>query len=453
MGRKKSGWIFIIFVLLFTQACTQMEPHSIEKVSLKVWAWDGVYNSFAADFMAKNPNITLQWIEPFEQTNLFNEIVDFESYRKQYFEALEKAQPDVILLSDSSTYHTLASSGKLLSLESYIENEEFHKETYSSDLLEMLRLSGNGTLFALAVGFYNEALFYNKTLLQQYGVDVPNAGLSWEAMLDITKLLPTGSKKDDIHGYFVRTSQEPSYLWGLIQEIGLSYGLKYADLEKKKATLNTESWQKIWKMVLEGYKSGAIYEHIEKMPINPLSGYPDIIPEIFYGPFFSGKSAFFKRGPDFIEELKKGNVPFEWGIIPEPIDSKIGEGVSMHPAEFYAINAASGHKEEAWELLNYLVSEERANQLASIEDTSSKLPARTNTAKSSDPELAPFYALSPSRNGRFFEGPIPPKLSGKVATTAQKLFAELLEDKLTVEEALEKLQNEAQVEMNALSGS
>ncbi|CAM4449611.1 multiple sugar transport system substrate-binding protein [Paenibacillus endophyticus] len=456
MGIRKFGWFLIIFVLLFTQACTQKAPPSNEKITLNVWAWDGNYNRFAADFMAKNPNIRLQWIEPFEQSHkdiLLNENIDFESYRKQYFEALDKAQPDVILLTESSTYHTLASTGKLLSLESYIEKEEFQKETYSQHLIEMLRSTGNGTLFAVAVGFYNEALFYNKTLLQQYGVEVPEAGLSWEAMLDITKLLPTGPEKDDIHGYFVGTREKPSTSWSVIKNIGLSRGLKYADLEQKKVTLNTESWQKIWEMVLEGYKSGAMYEHIEKMPINPLSGYPDIIPEIAYGPFFSGKSAFSIRSPYFIEVLKKGNVPFEWGIVPEPIDSKMAEGVSMSPSELYAINVASGHKEEAWELLNYLVSEERAKQLASSENIMDTLPARTNTVKSNDPQFAPFYALPPSQNAFYFEGTIPPKFSEKVSSIALKLFAELMEDKLTVAEALEKLQNEAQVEMNALSGS
>jgi len=450
MRRKKLVALLFVLVLVFMQACTSKEPIPKEKVTLKVWAWDGNYNAFAAEFMAKHPNIILQYVEAYDLAHIFKEIDDAETFMQEYIAALDKAQPDVILISQYYTY--LASSGRLASLETMIEGEDFHKDTYSPELLDMLRTAGGGTLYALATGFHNRALFYNKTLLQQHQIDVPSTGLTWNELLNSAELLTTGKGKDDTHGYFVGTGEQPLNKWGLISNIGLSYGLKYVNMESKKATLNTEGWADIWKMVLNGYKSGAMYEHIAKWPINAATGQPEWNYEISFAPFLSGTAAFASGSVGTLYELKQRTVPFEWGVVPEPVAPKEGKGVSMQPGEVYAINAATDHKEEAWELLAYLTGEERAKQLAAIDGNRGLLPARTNTVKSSDPELAPFYALPPSPYGVFHElnNAIPPKLIEKVANTANQLFVELLEDKLTIDKALQKLQDETQVELNAL---
>jgi len=438
--------------LLAIQACSKAEKTE-EPTTLKIWSWEGTFGEYASDYAAERPNVRLVRIAPPDETNPPNGY-DPEAIRARFEQALrtiEETQPDVLLL-DLKQYALLSKSGKLASLESRVQEKEFDAASYSPAALSMLRAQGDGQLYGLSDNLYGEASYYNKTLLAKSGLSVPENPMSWEETLALAGRV-TASQADKA-GYFAGTGEE-TRAWTLISNIGLSSGLHYASMGDKKVTIHTPAWTKIWERVLEGYKTGAIVENTQKMSINR-GGHQYYKPEDSYGPFLKGEAAMIRQGPGFQTILDASELKFEWGVAPEPVDPAIREGVSLQPSNLYAINAASSNQEEAWRLIRYLTGEERLKKQASAIAARGGIPVRPEADVRGPAFVRAFTELPPSPNGQFVEfyrEDIPVAFADRFYELANACFLELLGGSGSVDEALGRLQNEAQAALaTSLSG-
>ncbi|CAM4449328.1 ABC-type glycerol-3-phosphate transport system substrate-binding protein [Paenibacillus endophyticus] len=94
MKKPATYLVAVISLFLFLQACSK-QPVPPEQVTLKVWAWEGDFNGFANDFMAKHPNIRLVRVQPYEETNpyTYSEDFDFDTYNKQEMKSFD---PEIV---------------------------------------------------------------------------------------------------------------------------------------------------------------------------------------------------------------------------------------------------------------------------------------------------------------------------------------------------------------------
>ena len=80
-------------------------------------------------------------------------------------------EPDVYYIA--SGYHSLALEGKLEPLDSYMEKDaNVNKDKFFPNLLPYLTVGGQ--LYALPVDTAPRALYYNKTMLKELGLEDPN---------------------------------------------------------------------------------------------------------------------------------------------------------------------------------------------------------------------------------------------------------------------------------------
>ena len=121
---------------------------------------------------------TLQkMVNSFESNNPGNEIEIISLPWGQAFEKLAVMvsggdAPDVVEMPDS-WIAAYAGSGQLMDLENRIKNWDDGK-TLTDKTLTMARYAGHGkTAYTVPYGFYLRAMFYNKKLLAQAGVDTP----------------------------------------------------------------------------------------------------------------------------------------------------------------------------------------------------------------------------------------------------------------------------------------
>ncbi|BBI31226.1 ABC transporter substrate-binding protein [Cohnella abietis] len=446
MKRKFVIGSIAVAVLFSTQACTKVEKVK-EPVTLKVWSWEGNYGTYATDFAGAHQGIRLVRVAPIDETNPMNEY-DPDKIKQRFeqtIQAIDELQPDVLLL-EMPQYIKLAREGKLVSLEQRVKEKSFNEATYSPSLLTMLRIQGNDELYGLSDNLYSEAIYYNKTLLNKNQIPLPQSSMSWEETLRLANRVTNTNA--GIAGYFAGTD-ERTRAWVTISGIGMTSKLQYVNAKEKKVTINTPAWAKIWQMVLDGYKSGAIIENTKEMSVNR-GGHNYYKPEDSYGLFLSGKAAMIKASPGFKDILNEQKVGFEWGVVAEPSDPTLNEGISMQPLNIYAISAASPYKDEAWQLIDYLVGEERQKQQAAVISMGG-LPARIHADQGEVSFIKPFIELAPSPVGQFVEfyrDDIPISFLDSFYNLANAYFLKLLDGTLSVDEALKQLQEEAQVELN-----
>jgi len=421
---------------VLTAGCAGAEAPP-EDVTLKVWSWDGNFNEYAADYMAQHPHVKLVRVPPYDETAGFG--FD-DAYYANYLQAAEAAQPDVLMVP-AREFVRLAEAGKLRSLESFVARPEFEASTYSPHVLSLLRASGDGELFGVSQGFYNQALYYNKTLFESYGVTMPQAGLSWDAVLELAASFPAGEGESGVAGYFVG-KHDTLRPWRLIETIGLAAGLEYADGENRSFLVDSDAWASVWSKVLEGYASGTVLELAGERELNALGDPMPFGPEEQYGPFLEGRAAMTLQDAAFTGILTERAVPFEWGVVSEPVDPALAEGVSMQPGHPYAIFHTSAQVEEAWRLIAFLTKRAIGERISAF----GALTARTNAASAADPAYAPFYEPEPSAHGAYkqlIRRDVPDAALGRFLELADERFADTLEGRLTVEEALSRLAEEA----------
>ncbi|HZG75647.1 MAG TPA: extracellular solute-binding protein [Paenibacillus sp.] len=430
-------WLASSILAMALASCAAPKAEPAEPVTLRVWSWDGSFNAYAAEFMAEHPHIRLVRVAPYGESA---GIGFDEAYMARNLEAIEAARPDVLLLFEEE-YRRLADGNKLHSLETLIRKESFEASTYSPHLLALLREAGNGELQAISPVFTNEALFYNASLFERYGVPLPRPNMTWEETLELAFSFPAGDGEDAVAGLFAGTSEE-LFPWRTILRIGASSGLDYIDPASGAVTADTEAWAAIWRSALEGYRTGTILENTKERFIDRFGHEKPFDPSDAYGPFLSGRAAMTLQPPIFARELSRQELPFDWGVVSEPVDPTVGEGVSMQAGNMYAISKTTAHLEEAWTLLTHL-----SKRIPSVEERwIGELPARTNTSFAEDSVYAPFYEPPPAKYGmsyHHFRTDIPQDFRYGFFRLANDRFLDALEDRATVPEALEALQREA----------
>lgn len=204
-------------------------------------------------------------------------------------------------------------------------------------LLESVRDLSGGKLYALPVVNNTLVMFYNKTIFDKFGVPYLKDGMTWEQIAEV--------------------SEKITRLEGGVQYVGLGmpystfirlnqFSVPYIDAKTETPTINTnERWKTVFDILL---KQAAI------------PGYKDIvrsenkIPDV---------SSFVKGYVGMLATLSNqyltAGVPeLNWDTVSLP-SFKEAPGVGpQHYPTLFGVSAISKHKDQAMEIIKYLVSDE-----------------------------------------------------------------------------------------------
>lgn len=357
-------------------------------VTLKVFTpyGDQFIDQYGRSFMIRNPNVIINPIFPSP-----SDIPDVSSMTHQQLEDwLEKGLPDVMELTPAQ-YELLSKAGKLYDLEAVIKQDAFDLEGFQPSVIRALRDLSDGRLYGLAPRVSTDALFYNKDLFDQYGVDYPTDNMSWDEVLQLAARFPTEGQGDNrVYGLDASNGA-----FELIYQIGSTLGLRMTNQEGTATTLDSKSWSNLWSKVTEGFRKGYITQANQVEGSVPMSNYAK------NHPYLSGRAAmtFGTNGIiDHLDEAKKAGLqPFRWDVATEPVDPENrNQATTFRMGTIYAVNAKSGNLRAAWELVKLVNSPESARK-----EARSKLytPLLTRTAfQLSDGEhhFGAFFKLEPN---------------------------------------------------------
>lgn len=441
--------VFMLTCVLLVAGCTSSSGQNTneEKKNLKIMYFDEnyFYQQYGDLFSMKYPNID---VEVVSTTNISKESVEGEQYdyQKALIKFMDKEQPDVLLINPDYI-RKIAAEGKLVELQPLIDRDKYDMSTYSQGVLDSIKEMGEGKLYALSPKFDINAIFYNADLFKKYGVEAPHDGMTWQEILDTAQRFPTdGTEKDRIYGY---GSNSGTSLDQLATDIADAQGLSYYNGKTKKITMNTDSWKNIYKMAVDAVASKAVYT------TNTTEGFQGSSMEEYYAslPFLMGRVAMTVDGSYLLSDMKeaasglKDYKGFEIGIAAGPVDpadpTKTNGG---YIKELFGIRAGSPNIETAWDFIKFINGEEFAK--VKSKTLNNGLPTRQGISKEyNGVSLEAFYKLKP-RVSLEDNDSIPNDFYKNYHEILQGEVKLLEENKKSVEEALNSIQNEAQIALD-----
>ncbi|WP_408610551.1 ABC transporter substrate-binding protein [Blautia liquoris] len=275
--------------------------------------------------------------------------------------------PDVMYMWNYPAYYE-----GLEPLDSYIEKEG---EDYKKDFYDTLwdYNSMNEQIYGIPVGFTTHALFYNKDLFQEAGIDEPTDDWTWEDLQTAAKAI---SEKTDAKGFSFQMKPDPydyeMYLWSN----GSAYCGKDGQMD---GYINSDESKEVFQM----------FQGMEK------EGYAVATEKSGTDEFRSGQSAMYVYGSWSINSLKEDGM--NYGITKIPSFGK-QPSVSILSSSGIAMSKDSKNKDAAWEFMKYWTNEESNKNRIGLE-----LPVLMNVVDSEKimdkPEFAPFYLMLEQSSG------------------------------------------------------
>lgn len=405
--------------------------------TIKVMYWDeqSFMNKYGYLFMAKHEHMDIE-VVPTSKLHSYSPD-DAPDLIAAYHKLIEEEKPDVILVGVDEL-EKLAADGVLYELESAIVRDKYDIDNIHPTIIEYLRMKGNGKLYALAPTFTSQALFINKDLFENHGIELPPGKLSWEELFLTAMRFPVdGGDKNRIFGYDNGEYRNTPY--NLLLTVADAMGLKMEN--QGKVTLHTPSWKQAFELVAQLYKSGVVL--VGNLPKTPDMSYAEMwmLDHLFQ----AGRVAMTMGDPDMLRDLSQideteGERKFNWEVLNAPIVSS-GQSKNFELNEVFAVNADSPNLKAAWEFLKYSSGDEMARIRSRNPD---EMWSRTTHMQTKDNKsMEPFYQLTFDRNempanSRFAELP---QLLETVITAE---LNEVINGRKSVDEALSAIELEGQ---------
>ncbi|WGG46793.1 ABC transporter substrate-binding protein [Rossellomorea sp. DA94] len=292
-----------------------------EKVEITLAGWGGnpseqkLLKQTLADFEEKHPNID----------------VKHEVISEQYMDVLKTRLiggegPDVFYL-DALEAPALIDTGVVEPLDDYV-TEDFDVKDFEKPMLEAFQVDGK--TYGFPKDYSTLALFYNKKMFEEAGVEVPK---TWEKLREVSKALT----KDGVYGFGV--APELARLYHIAQATGGEV------VKDDQANFASDKVVNALQPIIDQHNKDKTSAQASEVGAN------------WGGEMFGQqKAAMVIEGNWAIPFLADTFPDVEYGTAELPtIDGKKG---TMAYTVGYVMNAASEKKEASWELISYLTGKE-----------------------------------------------------------------------------------------------
>lgn len=416
-----------------------------QKAAIKIMYWNesSYYNNFGNLFAMKYPHIDVEVVST--QQIYKDDSMDRNEALKAF---IEKEQPDVLML-DAEQFEQLATSGKLMELETLIQRDQYNIDTIFPNLVALLKEKGQGRLYGLAPTFQGSVIYYNADLFAEYGVQLPQDGMTWREIIDAARQFPTDGDEDTrVYGF----GAPYSLSWeNWVLTINSTYGLKLLDEHTGKLTINTPGWSNVYRLALDGWESGAIYTDHQGSP-----SIGDGSMEDYYKSqlFFMGRVAMISGDQTVLTRLEEARETvkdikeFELGMVAGPIDPTEAEytrDISLRG--IISIRADSPNMDVAWELIKFINGEDYA-RVRSRSMNYGLLSRMDYATEYHGYSMGKFYKLKPKLGDGVILGRTPSGFAEELFKLLDRELMLVLEKKKSLAEALETIESEGQAALD-----
>lgn len=431
--------IVVLVILIVLTGCSQESKVPEGNVKLKVLAWnERVFNeTYGNYFMARYPNYDLDVISLIEYIKAGDDI------SKVVNDLISTENPDVVVLP-MDQYELLRDQNKLIPLNARIKKDGFDLKAISPAITDYLT-DDQSQIHGLAPSFIGTALYYNKKLFDANGIPYPADHMTWDEVFNLTERFPkTADNGMKQYGLYHRKSGNPFFM---ALDIGEGSGLTIYN--QTKFTLNTKAWADVFSNVGNCFKTEACYTPNSG---NDTSTNRDEVEMRSY-PFLGGNVAMSIDESSLYQTLKMNTDRYsglDWGVVslPESTDQPgTGNGITIN--NIFSIPVESKQANAAWDLIKYVCGKEYDRLFSRI--TGTELPVRTHT-DGSDENAQPFYELEHINNNLLRTlRELPKQVIARMDEVSENDMRDIISGKMTVAEALDKIEFELQEAANVQS--
>ena len=283
--------------------------------------------------------------------------------------------PDVFWMHSNNSQMYMKNN-KLLKLDDYIEkSDKVDMSNYMSEITELYTY--DGSYYAVPKDYDTIALWYNKTLFDEAGLDYPTADWTWDDVTEAAKKLT----KDDgsQYGLGMRNDNNQAGYYNLIYDNG---GYIIND-DKTKSGWDDEKTIAAMQ-TLEGWIKDGVIPSLETMSENN----EDVL-------FEAGKIAMTCQGSWMLAAFKENEyTAANCDCVELPKNAETGRRASSYNGLGWAASASGEHTDEAWQLIEYLGSKEAQEKQAELGVTMSAYKDTSDAwAKSADFNLQAYLNM------------------------------------------------------------
>lgn len=283
--------------------------------------------------------------------------------------------PDVFWMHSNESQRYM-SNDMLLDLTDKIKDSDLiDPENYPEDIWGLYTYDDK--YYAVPKDIDTIALWYNKTLFDEAGLDYPTADWTWDDVTEAAKKLT----KDDgsQYGLAMRNDNNQAGYYNLIYDNG---GYIISD-DKTKSGWDDEKTIAAMQ-TLEGWIKDGVIPSLETMSENN----EDVL-------FEAGKIAMTCQGSWMLAAFKENEyTAANCDCVELPKNAETGRRASSYNGLGWAASASGEHTDEAWQLIEYLGSKEAQEKQAELGVTMSAYKDTSDAwAKSADFNLQAYLNM------------------------------------------------------------
>lgn len=283
--------------------------------------------------------------------------------------------PDVFWMHSNESERYMSNDMLLDLTDKIAESDKIDPENYPEDIWGLYTY--NDKNFAVPKDIDTIALWYNKSMFDEAGLEYPTADWTWD---DVTEAAKKLTKEDGSqYGLALRNDNNQAGYYNLIYDNG---GYIIND-DKTKSGWDDPKTIEAMEM-LEGWIKDGVMPPIEVMAENG----EDVL-------FQSGKVAMVPQGSWMVAAYRDNEYTAEnCDLVELPKSATTGRRASLYNGLGWAASANGEHTEEAWKLIEYLGSEEAQKKQAELGVTMSAYNGTSDAwAKSADFNLQAYINM------------------------------------------------------------
>ncbi|MBJ6363191.1 ABC transporter substrate-binding protein [Paenibacillus sp. GCM10012307] len=354
--------------------------------------------------------------------------------------------PVDVVVADPDVMSRLIEENSLKELDPLIQQDKFDIDAYVPTVLEGIKsLSTDNKIYALTPTFTSSALFYNKKLFNQEGIDLPTNGMQWDQVIDLARRFVKPDEDNKVFGLMLNRYSDP---FNDALSMAAPLQLQQFDENLDKMLVNSEGWEKIWNKVVGLYRdkitptNDDMYKIYSENQSND-GKYVPFMDDLFV----QGKVAMMIGNSYYLNDLRnakdqsaEGFEMPDWDVVSLPEHPEApGIGSSIALSTLMGVNNKAQNPNDAWKFIKFMNSKEWAKLKSR---STYEMVARKEFLKPLDGmtyNVEAFYSLKPTPPSKFNLSDMYskyPYFYQAVNEPGQQLFQQVLDNKKTVKEAL-----------------
>ncbi|WP_028552611.1 ABC transporter substrate-binding protein [Paenibacillus sp. UNC451MF] len=310
---------------------TTKDPVEITVYSAPGDSEDSWNENYGNAIKKKFPNYTIKFINPRgnDALKLQNQIVAGQNI-------------DIYYESIGGFFSSVPDNNLQYDMSDLVKKYNLDLNRFEPSTIEAMKKNTGGQLWGIPVYTNNMIMYYNKDIFDTFAVPYPKDGMSWEEVLTLSRKLTKRENGKQYAGLAV----SPAHILKMNP-----YSLPFIDAASGQATINNEEkWKKMFQTFFIDPSTGADYREAIQALGNKLP-YTDQFTK-------DQTLAMFVVLSNLPTLLPQDFAQVNWDMVSAPAFNDLpGVGTQSYPT-YFSIPNFSKHKEEAFQVIQFLSSDE-----------------------------------------------------------------------------------------------